>query len=66
MVITLEDGIIDGGFGQKIAAFYADDKMKVKIYGLKKEFYDRYDPDELLHELGITTEQILADIKKEI
>ena len=66
LVITLEDGIIDGGFGQKIAAFYADDKMKVKIYGLKKEFYDRYDPDELLHELGITTEQILADIKKEI
>ena len=66
LVITLEDGVIDGGFGQKVAAFYAADEMKVKIYGLKKEFYDRYNPDELLHELGITPEQILADIKKEI
>ena len=66
LVITLEDGIIDGGFGQKVAAFYAADEMKVKIYGLKKEFYDRYNPDELLYELGITPEQILADIEKEI
>ena len=65
LVITLEDGILDGGFGQKIAAFYADKDMKVKNYGLKKEFYDRYNPQELLKQLGMTTEQIIADIKKE-
>ena len=65
LVITLEDGILDGGFGQKIATFYADKNMKVKTYGLKKEFYDRYNPEELLKELGMTTKQIINDIKKE-
>ena len=64
IVITMEDGILDGGFGQKIASFYADKKMKVKIYGLKREFYDRYNPEELLQNLGISPEQIIADIKK--
>ena len=56
---------MDGGFGQKIATFYADKNMKVKTYGLKKEFYDRYNPEELLKELGMTTKQIINDIKKE-
>ena len=63
LVITLEDGILDGGFGQKVATFYADKDMKVKTYGLKKEFYDRYNPQELLKQLGMTTAQIIADIK---
>lgn len=64
LIITLEDGILDGGFGQKVAAFYADKDIKVKNYGLKKEFYDRYNPQELLHQLGMMPEQIIADIKK--
>ncbi len=64
LVITLEDGILDGGFGQKVAAFYAITPMKVKNYGLKKEFYDRYNPQELLKQMGMSTEQIIADIKK--
>lgn len=63
LVITLEDGILDGGFGQKVAAFYAADSMKVKTYGLKKAFYDRYDPQDLLRQLGMTPKQIIADIK---
>lgn len=64
LVITLEDGILDGGFGSKIASFYGMDKtMKVKSYGLNKEFYDRYNPEELLESLGITKEQIVEDIK---
>ncbi|MBO4519943.1 MAG: 1-deoxy-D-xylulose-5-phosphate synthase [Alphaproteobacteria bacterium] len=63
LAITLEDGVTDGGFGQKVAAFYAASPMKVKSYGLRKEFYDRYDPQELLKRLGMTTEQIMADIK---
>ena len=62
-VITLEDGILDGGFGQKVAAFYAATPVKVKNYGLHKEFYDRYNPQELLKQLGMTPEQIVADIK---
>ena len=63
VVITLEDGILDGGFGSSIASFYGIDNMKVKNYGLNKEFYDRYNPDELLKTLGITKEQITKDIK---
>lgn len=64
LVITLEDGILEGGFGHKVAAFYAPSAMKVKNYGLNKEFYDRYNPDELLRKLGITSEQITEDIRK--
>lgn len=64
LVITLEDGILEGGFGQKVAAFYGPTDMKVKTYGLKKEFYDRYNPQELLRELGMLPEQIVEDIKK--
>lgn len=63
LVITLEDGILDGGFGQKVATFYSDKNMKVKTYGLKRQFYDRYNPAELLKELGMTPEQIISDIK---
>ena len=64
LVITLEDGILEGGFGQKIASFYGPDKMLVKNYGLEKKFYDRYQPEELLRDCGMTCEQILEDIKK--
>ena len=62
LVITLEDGVLDGGFGQKVASFYALTDMKVKTYGLKREFYDRYNPAELLRDLGMTTEQMITDI----
>lgn len=66
MVITLEDGILEGGFGQKIASFYGPSDMKVKNYGIKKSFPDRYVVEELLKENGISVEQIIDDIKKEI
>lgn len=63
VVITIEDGIKDGGFGQKVASFYGLSDVKVKNYGLEKKFYDRYNPMELLKELGMTNEQIIADLK---
>jgi len=63
LVITLEDGIVNGGFGEKITAFYGTSSMKVKNYGLEKKFYDRYAPSELLEELGITPEQICDFVK---
>ena len=63
LVVTLEDGILEGGFGQKIASFYGPGKMLVKNYGLEKKFYDRYNPEELLRDCGMTTEQIVEDIK---
>ena len=61
-VITLEDGILDGGFGEKIARFYGASKMKVMNYGLKKEFLDRYDVDAVLKENHLTAEQIVEDV----
>lgn len=64
LVITLEDGILEGGFGEKIASFYGTTNMKVKNYGIRKSFPDRYIVDELLKENGITVEKIIADIKE--
>lgn len=64
LVVTLEDGIVDGGFGHKIAAFYSESDVKVKNYGLEKKFYDRYNPAELLKELGMTNEAMVNDIKE--
>ncbi len=61
VVITLEDGVLDGGFGEKIARFYGNSDVKVLNYGLKKEFLDRYDVNEVLKENHLTPEQIADD-----
>ena len=63
IVITLEDGILEGGFGEKISSFYGTSDIKVKNYGLEKSFPDRYMVDELLRENGITVEQIIKDLE---
>ena len=64
IVITLEDGYLEGGFGQRIAGFYGDSDVKVLTYGLKKFFYDRYDVNEVLKENHLTAEQIAEDVKR--
>lgn len=61
-VVTLEDGILNGGFGEKIARFYGSSDMKVYNYGLKKEFLDRYNVNEVLKENHLTAEQIVNDV----
>jgi 1-deoxy-D-xylulose-5-phosphate synthase len=66
LVITLEDGIIEGGFGNKIANYYSDKNIIVKSYGLDKKFYDRYNPKELLKELKMDTDSILNYVKETI
>ena len=66
IVITLEDGILQGGFGEKIASFYGDSDIKVKNYGIEKAFYDKFDANELLKENGVTKEQIVEDVEKMI
>ncbi|MDO4285297.1 MAG: 1-deoxy-D-xylulose-5-phosphate synthase [Eubacteriales bacterium] len=63
LVVTLEDGMLEGGFGEKIASFYGASEMKVKNYGIRKSFPDRYDAEELMRENGITKEQITEDIQ---
>ena len=63
LVITLEDGVLDGGFGEKITRYYGTSDMKVMNYGVKKEFADRYVIADLLKANHLTNEQIVADIK---
>lgn len=64
VVITLEDGVIDGGFGEKITRFYGKSNMKVLNYGAKKEFTDRIALDELYKKYHLTKELITNDIKE--
>ncbi|CCY23584.1 putative 1-deoxy-D-xylulose-5-phosphate synthase [Brachyspira sp. CAG:484] len=64
VVITLEDGILDGGFGEKIARFYGNSDMKVLNYGGKKEFTDRVPLEELYNRYRLTKELISDDVAK--
>lgn len=63
VVITLEDGELDGGFGEKITRFYGNSDMKVLNYGAKKEFTDRVPLEELYKRYRLTKEQIAQDVK---
>lgn len=62
LVITLEDGVLDGGFGEKITRFYGNSDMKVLNFGGKKEFVDRFDIDEFIRENHLTAELIAEDV----
>ena len=62
LVVTLEDGVLDGGYGEKVARFYGQTPMRVKCYGMKKEFVDGYDYNEILRANHLTSEQIVDDI----
>lgn len=64
IVATLEDGELDGGFGEKIARFYGDSNMKVLNFGAKKEFTDRVPVEELYKRYHLTPELIADDILK--
>lgn len=65
-VITLEDGFLDGGFGQKISGFYGNTDMKVLNYGIKTEFLDRYNLEKVLRDNHLTPKQIVEDIKENL
>ena len=63
LVITLEDGVLDGGFGEKISRFYGDKNMKVLNFGATKEFTDRVSLEELYERYHLTEDLIINDIK---
>ena len=63
VVITLEDGILDGGFGERIARFYGNSDTRVLCYGLKKEFPFKYTIEGILKENRLTAPQITEDIE---
>lgn len=64
LVITLEDGVLDGGFGEKITRYYGATDMKVLNFGAKKEFVDRYDRQDFLQANHLTGGQIKEDIMR--
>lgn len=62
-VITIEDSILEGGFGQMVASFYGNSDMKVINLGLSKKFHSDYNPDALLDEHGISKDKLVSLIK---
>ncbi len=62
LVVTLEDGQIDGGWGEKIARYYGDSDVKVLVRGQRKQFEDHYVVEELLKENRLTAGQIAQDV----
>ena len=64
LVITLEDGILDGGFGEKVARYYGNSDMKVLNFGGKKEFTDRVPIEELYERYHLTPDLIIKDIEQ--
>lgn len=63
LVITLEDGQIDGGWGEKIARFYGDSSMRVLVRGERKQFEDRFKLADLLSANRLTLPQLVEDVK---
>ena len=62
LVVTLEDGCKDGGFGERIAAYYGTSDMKVLVCGVKKGLYDRFDVEQLLSDNRLLDAQIVEDV----
>ena len=62
LVVTLEDGCKDGGFGERIASYYGTSDMKVLVCGVKKGLYDRYNVEQLLEDNRLLDEQIVEDV----
>lgn len=62
LVATIEDGSLEGGFGQRVASALGDSPLKVLNFGLQKKFVDRYDVETLEREYGLRPEQIAAKI----
>lgn len=62
LVVTLEDGCKDGGFGERVASYFSASDMKVLVGGVKKDLYDRFDVHQLLSDNRLLDEQIVEDI----
>ncbi len=61
LVITLEDGSLSGGFGEKISRYYGDSSMHVLNFGAKKEFTDSVPTVKLYERYYLTPSQIVED-----
>lgn len=66
LVVTLEDGIVEGGYGQMVASYLGDTELKVKNFGISKVYHDRYDRKQLMAENGLTVEHITSYILNQL
>lgn len=64
IVVTLEDGVLDGGFGEKVSRFYASSDIKVLNFGAKKEFTDDESVSSIYERNELTTPQIIQKITR--
>ena len=62
LVVTVEDGIVEGGYGQTVASYLGNTELKVQNYGINKKFYDRYNVEELMKENGLTVDNIVKNV----
>ncbi|MCH5227846.1 MAG: 1-deoxy-D-xylulose-5-phosphate synthase [Muribaculaceae bacterium] len=62
VIATIEDGSLEGGFGQRVASSLGAEEVKVLNFGLEKKFVDRYHSKELEETYGLLPEQITASI----
>ena len=66
LVVTLEDGIFEGGYGEKIAGYYGTSDIKVLNLGFRKEFVDRYTAKDLMKLNGLDEQSVVDNIKSRI
>lgn len=62
LVVTLEDGALEGGFGEKIARYYGPTAVKTRCYGARKEFVDRYSTQDFLAANRLVDTMIAEDV----
>lgn len=62
LLITLEDGLLEGGYGQTIASYLGNSDIRVQNYSIDKHFHDRYDRQELMAKNGLSRDQLVKTI----
>ncbi|TQQ84981.1 1-deoxy-D-xylulose-5-phosphate synthase [Peptacetobacter hominis] len=62
LVVTLEEGVLEGGYGEKVAAYFSKDNIKVLNFGAKRRFTDRVPAEKLYQEYHMTPELTANDI----
>ena len=62
LVVTLENGVLYGGFGEKVARVLGPSPLRVVCFGGTKEFVDRVSTEELQQRYHLEPAALAADI----
>ena len=66
VIVTLEDNVLSGGFGEKVASYLGDRDVKVLNYGQKRVYTDQVPLEKIYEENRLTVDQIVEDIKRNL